>query len=398
MQKRILYIVLGIALLFLAGIGVFQLIKNKISSTTSQPTTDATPTSSEAPLFSGTNNNSGSDALFSGTPSPNADQAGNSLTVSSRGVCPAQWAGQPDTDNDSLPDSVETIYKTDLNSPDTDSDGYKDGEEVRNGYDPLVSGSARLDSDQDGLTDDQECKWNTDPFNADTDGDSYKDGEEITNGYDPTIKGDGKGSDALPEKKAQLSDAALRPNPNSSNYTEGLAGVVLGDTPLSQIGNVQVTPEQIRQKLATAKLNLVLPETNVAELNIQQTNTREDIIAYLAKIDALRPTEILDTNNLSDSLLDAFAGNTQKIIAVRNNLSAYVATLLTVPVPPSATQHLTLLVSTTRFLNDRLLIIQQYGKTDPTKAYLAAREIQEGLPINTASLDLMRQNLNYLTQ
>jgi len=43
-----------------------------------------------------------------------------------------------DSDNDGLSDPLETIYKTDPNNPDTDEDGYKDGAEVANGYDPLI--------------------------------------------------------------------------------------------------------------------------------------------------------------------------------------------------------------------------------------------------------------------
>jgi hypothetical protein len=50
-----------------------------------------------------------------------------------------------DSDNDGLTDVMEEIYGTDKNNPDTDGDGYLDGDEVENGYDPLVSGSAKLD-------------------------------------------------------------------------------------------------------------------------------------------------------------------------------------------------------------------------------------------------------------
>jgi hypothetical protein len=50
-----------------------------------------------------------------------------------------------DSDKDGLTDDLEAFYGTDKNNPDTDGDGYKDGEEVDNGYDPLVAGSARLD-------------------------------------------------------------------------------------------------------------------------------------------------------------------------------------------------------------------------------------------------------------
>jgi hypothetical protein len=53
-----------------------------------------------------------------------------------------------DTDKDGLPDYIENIYGTDLNNPDTDGDGYKDGEEVENGYNPLVPGNAKIDYDK----------------------------------------------------------------------------------------------------------------------------------------------------------------------------------------------------------------------------------------------------------
>jgi hypothetical protein len=398
MSKKILYIVLGVALIILAGVGMFQFFKSKKNTDTSTPTSSATPAASEQPLFGDASNGNGQDSLFSGTPEPTANDTGSTLTVNSKGICPDQWAGQADADQDGLPDSVETIYKTDPANPDTDGDGYKDGDEIKNGYDPLKQGSAKLNSDNDGLTDNEECRWKTDPFNPDTDGDSFGDGTEIQNGFDPTIKGDGSGNDALPEKRAQMADAGLRPNRNSSNYTEGLAGVILGDTPLNQVGQVKVTSDQVRNTLATANLNLTLPETKISELNIQQTNTPADISAYLARIDTLSPTKVLDANNFSDSLAEALTGNTASIAAICTNLSDYENALLAVLTPPSAAQHMTLLVSVTRFLNERLLVIQQYGQSDPTKAYIATREIRESLAPNIASLSLMEQNLKRLAQ
>lgn len=45
-----------------------------------------------------------------------------------------------DLDNDGLSDEEEAFYGTDPQNPDSDGDGYKDGEEVKNGYNPLGAG------------------------------------------------------------------------------------------------------------------------------------------------------------------------------------------------------------------------------------------------------------------
>jgi len=43
-----------------------------------------------------------------------------------------------DSDRDGLPDYLETCWGSDPNNPDTDGDGYLDGQEVNNNYDPLI--------------------------------------------------------------------------------------------------------------------------------------------------------------------------------------------------------------------------------------------------------------------
>jgi len=69
---------------------------------------------------------------------------------------------------------------------DTDLDGLSDDEELTLGTDLNI-----IDTDDDGLTDREEVKiYMTDPLNPDTDGDTYKDGDEVKAGYDP--KGPGR--------------------------------------------------------------------------------------------------------------------------------------------------------------------------------------------------------------
>ncbi|MDO8571623.1 MAG: L,D-transpeptidase family protein [bacterium] len=94
-----------------------------------------------------------------------------------------------DLDGDGLSDSIEwTVYYTDPMNPDTDGDGYMDGAEVQHGYSPLVSEGKRasdVDTDGDGLSDALEIKFKTDLKKPDTDEDGFPDGDEIQKGYSP---------------------------------------------------------------------------------------------------------------------------------------------------------------------------------------------------------------------
>ncbi len=68
---------------------------------------------------------------------------------------------------------------------DSDNDGLTDQEENE-----LGTNINNKDSDGDGLSDEEEVKmYKTDPLDMDTDNDSYNDGEEIKNGYNPLGEG-----------------------------------------------------------------------------------------------------------------------------------------------------------------------------------------------------------------
>lgn len=66
------------------------------------------------------------------------------ISVSSGGSS-SSISGTADADDDGLGDEQENFYGSDPHKADTDGDGYKDGDEVKNGYDPIVAGSAKLD-------------------------------------------------------------------------------------------------------------------------------------------------------------------------------------------------------------------------------------------------------------
>ncbi len=119
-----------------------------------------------------------------------------------------------DSDNDGASNLVEFQFNTDPFNKDSDGDGYDDGVEIKNGYNP--NGEGRLDTDGDGIFDWWEIKngldkndaedalqdndndgltakdeffYNTNPNQADTDGDGITDGDEVKQGSNPTGKG-----------------------------------------------------------------------------------------------------------------------------------------------------------------------------------------------------------------
>ena len=102
---------------------------------------------------------------------------------------PASANSLVDSDLDGVPDfDEENIYHTDIFSRDTDLDGYSDFIELNSGFSPLNPEPVRLencDYDKDGLSDRMELNFNTNLTKKDTDGDGYEDGNEIDNGYDP---------------------------------------------------------------------------------------------------------------------------------------------------------------------------------------------------------------------
>lgn len=135
-----------------------------------------------------------------------------SLSVFADDIVDSDWDGVPDKDE------LE-IYKTDVNNPDTDGDGYNDWVELNFGYSPHNPQSVMLednDLDNDGLSDRMELNFHTEIDNPDTDGDGFKDGDEIDNGYDP-----------LNNNKAKL-DKRIEINTGAQELSYFLGGVRMG--------------------------------------------------------------------------------------------------------------------------------------------------------------------------
>ena len=141
--------------------------------------------------------------------------------------------GQEDRDHDGVSDKDELeIYKTDIDNVDTDGDGYSDWLELNSGFSPLNSAPVKLednDHDDDGLSDKMELNFHTDLSNPDTDGDGFLDGDEIDGGYDPN-----KAGGAELERRIDISIYAQR-------LFYFLGGVLIFDTAVSS-GIYDATP------------------------------------------------------------------------------------------------------------------------------------------------------------
>lgn len=307
--------------------------------------------------------------------------------IAFRGVCPDTWVGQKDTDGDGLPDSVEAIYGTDPNNPDTDGDGYSDGAEVRTGHDPLnPNSSALLDSDHDGLTDNVECTvWHTDPFNPDSDGDGFPDGVEVKNGFDPTKKGDGHGSDRLPTPTPAGQPTPVPTYSVNNNASPTPARVNPISTPF-----ITAQPTSIGVGSGGAQ---AITLVSMSQLTVTTKTSAADMKAYLAQIDSLRPQELSDGTTITNAIQSAASGNIAPLSAARNRVQQFATALKAVAVPQNAAQYHQLYVSLINFTVQQLQAIEQNATSNPQAAANAVLAIQNTLPNYVTQLAQLRQTV-----
>lgn len=150
LNRKGLFVIIGIILVATIGAGTYFILKSSSKKTTVQPLL----------------NTSAAPAIVVGPPTtPPTPPAPEPIVVPAPTPEPVVTTTPPlplplvDTDNDGLNDDEEAKYGTDAKIADTDNDNLSDYEEI--------------------------MIWKTNPLNPDTDEDTYPDGQEVKNGFNP---------------------------------------------------------------------------------------------------------------------------------------------------------------------------------------------------------------------
>jgi len=220
-----------------------------------------------------------------------------------------------DQDGDGLNLKQEYQNLTDPFNADTDKDGYSDGEEVRNGYNPLGGGKldrnknglpdfwetenglslekdeAQSDPDEDELTNEQEFFHGTNPNNADSDGDGYKDLNELSHGYDPLVPGSTRLTYEIFIQKLNISaPIILSQNPEEAALLNDLQkGVVLypQTTIPGEVGNAVINGHSSNFSWLQGQYNYIFKNLNSLsqgdrfEIKMSQANGKSFSYQYI---------------------------------------------------------------------------------------------------------------------
>ncbi len=183
-----------------------------------------------------------------------------------------------------------------------------------------VASDPDADPDNDGLKNWEEEIYKTDKRDPDTDKDGYLDGEEVLSGYDPTKP--------APDDALEGTDTSV-PRPQPKNLTEFLAKSIvekISSGEIKPIENSDTAPDSVLLnneeilndtliKIAEkAEEEFVLPIVPDSEIKISNTKTtKEQAIAYITKI-----SQILGEDNEYSKLQKSEAEIIQDTIITKN--------------------------------------------------------------------------------
>jgi hypothetical protein len=272
--------------------------------------------------------------------------------------------------------------------------------------------SQTKDSDSDGLKDWEEGLYKTDSLNPDTDGDGYLDGEEINSGHNPVVKGPGDNLTFFPlplgdqyniTKKVlsdEIIDELLQSYVTQKNdYVQDNSGISDADSFLSTTTTPTIKEMATRALLYGSPTlmekaneiivtipNLFIVNVNDGDIKISEDNDPDSINKYLQEVlSVIRSDDFLFSKNGLKILSKTFeSSNFTELNNIINNNNDKIDQIRNVVVP-SSQKEIQKQIFELSILTRNIFISFADTQNDFIKAQLALDELQR-LPEKWESL------------
>jgi len=152
------------------------------------------------------------------------------------------------------------------------------------------------DFDNDGLSNNDEAFWNTDPYNPDTDGDGFLDGEEVLSGHNPILAS----ADDVDDTLGARSRLIAVNSENGGNLTGGIADLIVAGFVAGDLSR-DADDATYNNAIETISLAAIYDTLDVLEgVVLQEENfnvvepTTENQQAYVNKISGIIQDDLMD--------------------------------------------------------------------------------------------------------
>jgi len=235
------------------------------------------------------------------------------------------------------------------------------------------------DADADGLINADEKIWGSNPNNPDTDADGFKDGEEVQTNHNPTVASP---NDKLPpgfipgQNIVHLEGSAPATQSFESFFADNV-DLTGGTKNLTQeyaktVPDKDKNPVTLAQFIQTQPIVTSLPRLNDAAIITQETSP-PTVIQYLSLAGNLETLSdqphmrIAMSNFLDDK-------NTYGFVTLAESVEAFQGNIQNLSVPTEAKEYHKLLIGYCKLLSSTLRQISNYS-ADQVKALVALRQL-----------------------